>query len=165
VPEIPATSLRHASEDDTAFLLAVYASTRAEELALTDWTSEQKAHFCALQFEAQSLHYRTQYPTAQYDIILCGDTPAGRLYVDHWAGEIRIMDIALMPDFRGKGIGSYWLRDLQQQAQAAGKTLTIHVESFNPALQLYLRLGFRLTENKGVYQFMTWMPETALTAT
>jgi ribosomal protein S18 acetylase RimI-like enzyme len=97
-------------------------------------------------------------PTAQFFIIEAEKVPAGRLYVEHSEKEIRILDIALLPEFRGKGIGTHFLRDLQKQAQTASKVLSIHVETFNPAKRLYERLGFVLAEDKGVYHFMTWTP-------
>jgi GNAT superfamily N-acetyltransferase len=80
----------------------------------------------------------------------------GRLYVAHWEREIRIMDIALLPENRGAGTGTQLVRALQDEARAAGKSLTIHVERFNRALQLYQRLGFQQVEDKGVYLLMSW---------
>lgn len=157
MPEFPA-NLRPATSVDTAFLFAVYASTREAELAQINWSAEQKNAFCYQQAQAQANHYRHHYPTAQYFIIESQQQPAGRLYVDHWEKEIRIMDIALLPSFRGKGIGTQLLRSLQNEASEAGKLLSIHVESFNPARRLYERLGFQVAEDKGVYQLMTWSP-------
>ncbi len=159
---MPPLTLRPTTPEDTAFLLAVYASTREAELAATGWSDEQKTAFCAMQFQAQDAHYRQHYPTAQYFVIEAEKVPAGRLYVDHWEKEIRIMDIALLPEFRGKGIGTHLVSDLQQEAQTASKMLSIHVEAFNPAKRLYERLGFVLAEDKGAYQFMTWTPEMAI---
>lgn len=158
----PSSTLRPATEADEAFLLAVYASTRAEEMAITGWSDEQKAAFCAQQFQAQTSHYRQHCPTAQCFVILSGEMPAGRLYVDHCEKEIRIVDISLLPEFRGKGIGTHFLRELQKEAQTASKVLSIHVETFNPAKRFYERLGFDLAEDKGAYQFMTWTPEMAI---
>ena len=83
---------------------------------------------------------------------------AGRLYVARWPAEIRIMDIALLPAHRGRGAGTALLRDLMAEAEAAEKPLTIHVERFNPALRLYLRLGFTPIEDKGVYLLLRWSP-------
>jgi len=161
---MPPLTLRPATPEDTAFLLAVYTSTRAEEMAITGWSDDQKAAFCAQQFQAQTSHYRQHYPTAQCFVILSGEMPAGRLYVDHGAKEIRIVDISLLPEFRGQGIGTHFLGELQKEAQTASKILAIHVEAFNPAKRLYERLGFVLAEDKGVYHFMTWTPETVLSA-
>jgi ribosomal protein S18 acetylase RimI-like enzyme len=151
--------LRAAIPEDEQFLRAVYASTRAEELARVPWSDEQKRAFIDHQFAAQDAHYRQHYPTAQYSIIEVRDAPAGRLYVDRWEEEIRIMDIALLPEHRRVGIGTKLLGQLQDEARAAGKALTIHVEKFNPALSLYQRLGFQQIEDQGVYLFLEWKAE------
>jgi ribosomal protein S18 acetylase RimI-like enzyme len=148
--------LRAVEPTDLPFLQDVYASTRAEELAQTPWTAEQKTAFCQHQFAAQDAHYRAHYPTAQFLVIELAGARVGRLYVDHWAREIRIMDISLLPEYRGSGTGSLLLRDLQEQARRENKALSIHVEKFNRALGLYERLGFRAKEDKGVYLLMEW---------
>jgi ribosomal protein S18 acetylase RimI-like enzyme len=148
--------LRAATPEDEQFLRAVYAGTRTEELARVPWTDEQKRAFTEMQFAAQDAHYRRQYGTAQYSIIEVQGVSAGRLYVDRWEKEIRIIDIALLPEHRRAGIGTKLLRELQDEARTAGKALTIHVEKFNPALCLYQRLGFRQIEDKGVYLFLEW---------
>jgi ribosomal protein S18 acetylase RimI-like enzyme len=148
--------LRAATPEDEQFLRAVYASTRAEELAQVPWSDEQKSAFTDTQFAAQDAHYRRHYPAAQYSIIEVQGVPAGRLYVDRWKKEIRIIDIALLPEHRRTGIGTKLLRELQDEARTAGKALTIHVEKFNPALSLYHRLGFQLIEDKSVYLFLEW---------
>jgi ribosomal protein S18 acetylase RimI-like enzyme len=149
-------TLRTVTSEDGGFLERVYALARAEELAVTDWTDQQKAEFCRAQFAAQDAHYRMHYPTAEYFIVARDGASVGRLYVDRWEKEIRIMDLALLPQHRGAGIGTKLLRDLQAEADAAGKVLSIHVEQFNPALGLYERLGFRKREERGVYFLMDW---------
>jgi GNAT superfamily N-acetyltransferase len=137
VSDTRAISLRPVTATDAGFLCAVYASTRADELAVTDWTDEQKAEFCQMQFNAQYAHYRQHYPTAEFSVIEHNGTPAGRLYVDRWSKEIRIMDVALLPAHRGRGIGTRLLRALMTEAEASKKLLSIHVERMNPALRLY----------------------------
>lgn len=144
-------SLRPVTPGDTGFLREVYTSTRWEELAVTNWTEEQKREFCLSQFAAQDAYYRQYYPEARFDVILFDGIPSGRLYVDRWKREIRIMDIALLPKFRGRGIGTWLLRSLLEEAAQSGKSLSIHVERMNPALRLYQRLGFRIVEDKGIY--------------
>lgn len=141
------------------FLCRLYASTRADEMALVvDWTDEQKAAFLRMQFEAQHAHYQQHYPDAQFDLLLLDGVPAGRLYVHRREREIRLVDIALMPEHRNGGIGSELLRDLMAEAEASGKPLTIHVEKFNPAMNLYRRLGFQPIEDRGPYDLMEWRP-------
>jgi GNAT superfamily N-acetyltransferase len=148
--------LRVATSEDEQFLRAVYAGTRAEELAWVPWSDEQKRAFTDMQFAAQDTDYRRNYPDAQYSVIEVQGVPAGRLYVHRCKKEIRIIDIALMPEHRRAGIGTKLLRELQDEARMEGKALTIHVEKFNPALRLYHRLGFQQIEDEGVYLFLEW---------
>ena len=149
-------SLRPITPGDESFLAGLYASTRAEELSVTTWSDEEKAVFCRRQFDAQSAHYTENYPGASLQVIERAGEPIGRLYVARWKREIRIMDIALLSAQRGTGIGTQLLRELQVEARSAGKTLSIHVERFNPALRLYERLGFQMAEDKGVYLLLQW---------
>ena len=154
---VSSVALRPAAPEDRDFLASVYASTRTEELMAAPWTDEQKAAFLRMQFEAQDQYYRENYTTAEFLVILDeAGVPAGRLYVDRWADEIRLMDIALLPAHRGRGLGSRLLADLQDEARRAGKPLRIHVERMNPALGLYQRLGFQPIEDRGVYWLMEW---------
>ena len=156
-------TLHTVSPADEAFLLSVYASTREPELALTDWSAEQKAQFCLMQFKAQDEHYRLHYPKAQLSVIMVEGVVVGRLYVDRWTREIRIMDITLVPEHRGQGIGTQLLKALKEEATIAGKSLSIHVECNNPAMHLYERLGFKVIEDKGLHLLMSWQPSDKLT--
>lgn len=144
-------TLRDATADDRELLCAVYSSTRTEELAQVAWSDEQKAAFLRSQFDAQDHHYKTYYPTASFSIVLVDGVRAGRLYVFRGKEEVRIVDIALLPEFRGKGVGRKLLEDILAEAKVP---VRIHVEKFNPALKLYERLGFRPIEDKGVYLFL-----------
>jgi GNAT superfamily N-acetyltransferase len=155
-------SLRPITPEDTSFLARLYASTRWEELAPTGWSDEEKIVFCRRQFDAQSAHYRENYPDASLQIIERDGVPTGRLYVARWEKEIRIVDISLLPESRGAGLGTKLLRELQDEARSAGKSLTIHVERFNRALGMYQRLGFQQVEDKGVYLLMRWKAPAAL---
>jgi GNAT superfamily N-acetyltransferase len=145
-------------DSDRAFLARVYASTRAEELAQLDWPGEAKVAFLEQQFAAQDAHYRQHYTGASFDVVVDDGADVGRLYVDRWEREIRIMDIAILPDFRGRGIGSRLLASLIEESEGSGKPLTIHVERMNPALTWYERLGFRQSEDRGVYLLMERPP-------
>lgn len=147
----PPLSLRPATDDDLPFLLRLYASIRAEELAGADWPAEQKEAFVRLQFEAQHAWYHENYTDTSWEVVEVDDVPAGRLYVARWPNEVRIVDISLLPEHRGKGLGGALLEAVFADADEAGKPVSIHVERFNPALRLYTRLGFALREDKGVY--------------
>lgn len=147
---------RPIQDTDQPFLCRLYASTRTEELALTGWNDAQQQAFLRQQFEAQHAFYSQHFSAARFDLILLDDEPVGRLYVDRRADEIRIIDIALLPDCRNRGIGRGLLQALLDEAGAAGKPVRIHVEKHNPALRLYRRLGFRTVEDKGVYDLLEW---------
>lgn len=155
---VPRPALRTIRAEDRDFLLRVYAGARLEELALTNWDETQKQAFLVQQFEAQHHHYQTHYPGARLDLIVLDDEPIGRLYVARWREEIRIMDIALLPEHRHRGIGGGLLRDLLEEAAATGRRLTIHVERYNPALRLYQRLGFEPVGETGVYLLLAVEP-------
>jgi len=132
----------------------VYASTREAELKLVAWSDEDKQRFVEQQFAAQDAYYREHYPGAAFDVVVCDGEDAGRLYVDRWEREIRIMDIAVLPGFQRRGIGSRLLASLIEESEGSGRPLTIHVERMNPALGWYERLGFRQMEDRGVYLLM-----------
>lgn len=123
---------------------------------MTNWSDAQKEQFCRMQFQAQTADYRANFSAACHSIIERDGTPVGRLIVDRAEREISIIDIALLPEARGGGIGTYLLGKLMDEAAAAGKPLSIYVEKFNRALRLYQRLGFRPVEDKGVYLLMEW---------
>jgi ribosomal protein S18 acetylase RimI-like enzyme len=152
----PTIRSRAIQNHDLPFLEALYASTRQQEMAVTGWNEPQIAEFLTMQFRAQHEHYRHHYPGARFDLILTGDEPIGRLYWDEWDDEYRLIDIALIPAYRNRGLGTRLLRDVLDRAATAGKAVRIHVEHFNPALRWYQRLGFHELEDKGVYCFMEW---------
>jgi ribosomal protein S18 acetylase RimI-like enzyme len=163
----PGLFLRRISEQDLPFLADVYASTRREELAPVPWTDDQKAAFLSWQFANQHQYYQQYYPTCEFLVIErpAGDgsppTPIGRLYVDRWADQIRLVDIALLPAHRGAGHGRALLDAILAEGRAAGLAVTIHVEAHNPAMTLYRRLGFTHVDTNGVYHLMRWDPEPA----
>ncbi|MFW6077993.1 MAG: GNAT family N-acetyltransferase [Gemmatimonadota bacterium] len=151
-------ALRDATPDDRELLYRVYASTRREELAAVPWSGEQKDAFLRMQFDAQDRHYREHYADAAFHVVERHGEPVGRLYVARWPDEIRIVDIALLPEHRGRGIGTALLEALLAEADAAGSGVSIHVERFNRARRLYERLGFAEVEDRGVYLLMKRPP-------
>lgn len=143
---------------DAPFLRRLYAGSRPE-LALIGWRQDQLEAFLEIQFSARERHYREQFPAADDLLVLRGAQPVGRLRVDRAGGEIRIVDIALLPEHRGAGIGSALVTALQEEATQAGLPLALHVEAGNPAANLYRRLGFVIDAGDGVYNAMRWLPQ------
>jgi ribosomal protein S18 acetylase RimI-like enzyme len=150
--------LRPVADADRAFLVELYGSVREEELAPVQWDEATKRAFIEHQFSAQDLHYRANYPGATLDVIEVDGERAGRLYVHRGEDDIRIMDIALAPGFRRRGLGTQLLEALIQEAEETGRKLSIHVELNNPARSLYERLGFRPAGEHGVYVLMERPP-------
>lgn len=146
--------LRPIVDADREFLYRCYASTRTEELAPVPWSDADKENFLRMQFRAQTEHYDKYYSKAEFQVILVDDVPAGRLYVARWEKEIRIVDITLLPTFRGRGVGSFLLNALIDESTESKKPLSIHVEKNNPAMRLYVRLGFHPVGEVGVYDLM-----------
>jgi ribosomal protein S18 acetylase RimI-like enzyme len=151
--------LRTARQDEEAFLFRVYASTRATEMAWVDWTPEQKEVFLQMQSTAQLKHYRLNYPRAEYQIIEQNDVAIGRLIVDRSKNPILLMDIALLPEYQGKGVGTALIQNLMAEAARRSWSLRLHVETFNPAMHLYSRLGFVKSGEIGIYHEMIWQPQ------
>jgi GNAT superfamily N-acetyltransferase len=147
---------RPVADADLPFLYRVYAASRAEELAPVPWSEAQKAAFLTMQFQAQHTEYQRNYSDAAWLVILRAGESIGRLYLYRGRVEHCVIDIALLPEHRGHGLGAAIMRDLMDEAGRAGKRLSIHVEKFNPAMRLYQRLGFQTVEDKGVYDLMHW---------
>lgn len=150
--------LRPVRSEDDDFLLRVYADTRADEMAMVPWPAEQKGAFLRMQFEAQRRHYLDQHPDAVHSLVVVDGEPAGRLYLARKADEIRILDVAILMERRRAGIGSAVLGDLLDEARRTGLPLTVYVETNNPAMPLFERLGFRGREENGLHRLMEFRP-------
>ena len=154
-------TLRPVTAADDAFLLRVYADTRADELALTTWDDAQRESFLRMQHQAQAAHYRAHWHNAEHAVIEATIDSrrhdVGRLWLHQRPGAIHILDIAVLGEWRGRGIGTLCLRRLMDQAEASAREVTIYVEAGNPARLFYDRLGFLpVGEPDGVHQRMAW---------
>lgn len=156
-PRVDVT-LRPSTDADREFLVALYGSTRDEELSQVPWAPGQREAFVLMQFTAQDTEYRRHNPDGSFDVIEVGARPVGRLIVDRRPGDIRIVDISLLPDARGAGIGGQLIADLVDEAAATDRIVSIHVEVHNRAAELYARMGFTVAADLGVYRRMEWSP-------
>jgi GNAT superfamily N-acetyltransferase len=152
-------TLRPVGAGDEDFLYRVYASTRTGEMALVDWSAEQKEAFLRMQFQAQTTHYRAYYPNAEYHIIQReASIPIGRLIVDRSNDSMLIIDIALLLEYRNAGVGTTIIQHLMAEATPTNQPIILRVEFFNPAMKLYIRLGFVKTREINIYHEMVWKP-------
>ena len=152
-------TLRDTRPEDQAFLLEVYATTRAQEMALVPWTDEQRAAFVSMQFHAQDSYYRSEFPHASYQVILDDDEPVGRLYVLGEPDAIQILDITVLPQHRNRGIGAGLVRQLLLEGAATDKPVRIWIEQFNPSVGLFEHFGFSRIREDGYNYLMECRPE------
>lgn len=147
-------SSRPFTDDDLPFVAELFASTRREEVAATGWLTEAQEAFLLQQHEAQHSHYTIHFADADWMILERGGAAIGRLYLREEPDQFHVIDISLVPASRGQGIGGAVMRDVLDLASERGKTVSIHVEKYNPARRLYERLGFATVEDCGVYDLM-----------
>ncbi len=154
--------LRPVEPGDEDFLLRVYASSRADEMALVPWDEEQKRAFVRSQFEAQYAQYNARFPDAEYNLILFRGSPAGRLWIGRTPEQIRLLDIAILPEFQNRGIGAVLLKSLLAESEQRRLPLRHMVFKLNEAaLRFYRRFGFTQIEDVGAYIHMERRPASA----
>ena len=151
-------SLRPALPEDDGFLYALYASTRAEELDAWGLAGAQREAFLRMQYLAQQQSYYAQLPRADHRVVVVDGAPAGRLLVERREEEIRLADVALLPEHRGRGLGTALVKQLLEEARAAGKPVRLHALTGGRAAALYARLGFGVLADEGPYVLMEWRP-------
>jgi ribosomal protein S18 acetylase RimI-like enzyme len=149
-------TLRPVTSDDEDFLIGVYAGTRAEEVAGLPWDANQRDSFMRMQFAAQQQDYQRRFPDSDHRLLLLDGRRAGRVYLARSENEIRILDIALVPEHRNKGIGTRIIKDLLTESSQSRKPVRVYVEQFNPALGLFERLGFSRAEDIGTHFLLEW---------
>ncbi len=150
--------LRPETPSDEAFLARLFASTRVDEVASLPGGEGMRATFLRLQFLAQRAGHRAQHPDAERSIVLVDGQLAGRLIVDRSGDATVLVDIALLPESRGRGTGGGLLGALLAEARAAGRAVRLHVLRTNPAARLYERLGFLPAGGDEMYAAMEWHP-------
>lgn len=151
-----AITLRPIQVQDRDFLIQVYSSSRADEMALVPWTEEQKEAFLSMQFAAQDAYYRESFSAANFDVIEVDEQPVGRLYVLRDDTHIRILDIAVLPERRRAGVAGFLINDLLTEAKNNSKKIEIYVESFNPSLGFFEAKGFKKRAEEGINFRLEW---------
>jgi ribosomal protein S18 acetylase RimI-like enzyme len=160
LPSGGTVQLRPVARDDDQFLLAVYDSTRADELAQVEWAEGQRETFLRWQFDLQRREYETRFPAAAYHVIIVDQQSAGRIWVGADDEQIRLLDIGLLPEFQNRGVGTGLLQRLMVHAASERKPLRHMVFVLNNnAERFYERLGFKQIEEFGAYKHMEWKPE------
>jgi len=154
-------TLRRARLDDQPFLFELYRSTRSDEMAAWSWPASEQEAFLKMQFNAQKQYYNTQFPRADYQIVLLDEWPIGRLIIKRGEDETRLVDIALLSEHRNLGIGTALIQNLLDEADHAHKPVRLHVSKFNPAVRLYERLGFSKIDETATHFLMERNPQAS----
>ena len=149
--------LRSETPDDDVFLSNLYATTRDDIHSLL-WSDEQKAGLCHSQFLAQRKYYREFFEDATFDVILLAGHPIGRLYVRTSKDEIRVVDISLMPEMRGKGIGTTLMQRVLIDGECTRLPVRLRVRHDTPARQWYEQMGFSCIADEEFHWHMERLP-------
>lgn len=155
-----AVTLRALHSDDMAFVERLYAGSRAFEMSHSGWPADQIAAFLTQQFNTQHTYYQTHYPDGEFLIVEQHGQAIGRLYLFWGPTALNLIDINLLAEYQGQGIGSALLDDLLRRVDEQGLGVDLHVEEYNPAMRLYARLGFYVNGESGVYKRMRRDPRT-----
>lgn len=145
--------------EDEAFLKKLFFSTREEDFAA--WSlmgSEQAEKLLEMQYAGQKMQYEQDFPNAEHSIILYESERVGRLWSNRNEREVRVVDITVLPEYRGGGIGSVVLKNLMEKAAQGNKIFALQVIKTNPAIRLYLRLGLEIVGENPAHYEMEWRP-------
>lgn len=148
--------LRPEDDDDGPFLLDLFAAARGPEFAALGWPAPVLRQFLASQQQLQVRHYAAAYPGAFRGIVTGPAGPVGRLYLHSRPGDIRVVDIALLPGWQGQGLGGALLGAVQAMAASSGATVSLSVNLGNPARELYQRRRFFTVAENGPALEMRW---------
>lgn len=157
----PATGLTSAvaGPHDEAFLYELYASVRQDEVAAWGWPAAEQHAFIRAQYECQRQSYSLYYPHSVDKIVLWHDDRVGRILTARVADDIALVDLAILPAYRSRGLGTKLIHELQEVARTGGLGLRLHVLLGSPAQRLYTRLGFRENgDGRFPYIGMRWEP-------
>ena len=155
-------AFRATTPDDGEFLLQVFASMLGERLAAGGLPVSEWAEMITQQFNAQDVAYRSKFPKADFDVILVDGEKAGRLYLDRRKDELRILDLTLLPTFRGQGIGTKLFEGLFDEARKSSRKIAAHIEHHSRAIGLAHRLGFTPQLETESTTLMVWDPTTVV---
>lgn len=151
-------SLRPVTPGDEEILLEIYKRSRGDDLRGLGWTEDRINEFLGMQYDAHKHFLESEYQRATDEVILCEGEPAGRLFVERREHEIRVIDLALLPEHRNNGIGEFLIRRLQNEARLEVKPLRLQVIRFNRAVNFFERSGFVRTSETGTHFQMEWVP-------
>jgi GNAT superfamily N-acetyltransferase len=131
VSRTPDVALRAAQEQDVPFLL------RLREIAMDPHHRAAGVYQTPAEMEERVRSHWEEARVIEVDGQSAGLWKLWRREDAWW-----ILQVQLMPEHQGRGIGASLIRGLQAEARESGMPLKLMVLKANPALRLYERLGF-----------------------
>lgn len=156
IARTPTITVRAAGDDDRAFLYAVFASTRRDELVPLGWDDRATESFLTAQFDAEDRDWHRHHQGGESLVVLDDEEPVGRLCMVRTEHEIRVLDLTLLPQHRGHGIGTALLMTLVEQARRTRRTVRLQVDRNSRTISLCRRLGFAHAATRGGSWLMEW---------
>jgi ribosomal protein S18 acetylase RimI-like enzyme len=158
IPEQLAVTTRPMVDDDAMLLFELYASSRADELSRSGWATPQQRAFFRMQAQNQEQYFQRHYDHLDRRTVCIDGFSAGRLLVDRPVHALTIVDLALLPGYRGRGVGSLLLRAILDEAGEKGVPVSMVVPKGHPTVASCERLGFRATGDLGDRWRLAWHP-------
>jgi ribosomal protein S18 acetylase RimI-like enzyme len=149
-------SRRPLTVDDEPFIKRLIAEVVADELGARLWPDAARVPLVDIQYRARRQGFHDAFPDATEEIVQRDGEAAGWLVTARDAESIRVVDIALLPQERGQGLGTACIRDLQDEAERTARLLRLSVVRMNAAARLYERLGFQITGGDEIRYAMEW---------
>ncbi|MEO1023167.1 MAG: GNAT family N-acetyltransferase [Bacteroidota bacterium] len=152
-------TLRPENESDADFLESLYAMSRDHDMKKVTWSQEQKTAFLKQQFSLQTAYYRNNYNQSRFLIIELDKSPAGRYYVEEREEELQFVDIIVHQQYRNKGLATFLINQLKQEAVNKQKPIRLYVDCDSWVKDYYLNTGFKEISTNNVHVHMEWIPE------
>ena len=154
----PSITTRAATPDDDAFLFELFKAVRSPDFALAQLAPAQLEMLMSIQYAGQKATYGVEYPGGN-EIVLMDGAPIGRIWVHRGTAEHCLVDIALMPEFRNRGIGAGLVTEAIAAARSAGVPLRCSIALNNlGSLRFHQRLGFQIAGRDEVYYTLAVQP-------
>lgn len=149
-------TLRPRTDNDTDFLVELYETSREEEMQYIEWKNdEERIKFFRQQYNAQHLHFDSNYDNLDYDILVYNNQDIGRLVLHRTPENLHCLDVIIIPSFRKMGIGTIIMERIEEEVKQKKITATLYFEKTKPYLEsIYSKYGFVTIEDLGTHKFM-----------
>lgn len=149
-------SLRPQTEADLPFVEELVIAVREDEPGFRHLLPDERVRLLKEQHQLQWSHYRKVFPAAHFLLILADGQPVGRFYLDHAADHLRVIELSILPDYQGHGIGRRLMETIQAEAARRRHPVRLSVVNGNPVERFYATLGFVRDGLNGSHLRMRW---------